>query len=77
MTTETVYVELLDEGVAVWRPVEAEPLGDGLYRLLAPQDYDPEVEVWAFVPGTVVRCAELILSEGPEIVAVEQITPSA
>jgi hypothetical protein len=29
MGAETIYVELLDEGVDVWRPVEAEPLGTG------------------------------------------------
>ena len=33
MTTVTVYVELLDEGVDVWRPVDAERENDGVVRL--------------------------------------------
>lgn len=53
MTTTTVYVELLDEGVQVWRPTEAEVLGEGRYRLIAGNDYDEGSETWAFVPGTV------------------------
>jgi hypothetical protein len=54
----TIYVQLLDEGVDVVRPIEAEILAGGLYRLLPPEEgYDPEVEVWEFPPGSVVECA--------------------
>jgi hypothetical protein len=70
MATETIYVELLEEGVDVWRPVEAQVLGDGRYRLLAPPDYDSETETWAFLPGTVVRCEARRLSDGIVFVAV-------
>jgi hypothetical protein len=51
--TETVYVELLDEGVDVWRPVQAEHLGGDLYTLIGEQ---PDSEVWPFAVGDVVRC---------------------
>jgi len=34
-TTQTTYVELLDEGVVVYRPVEATPNPDGVLRLPA------------------------------------------
>lgn len=71
--TRTIYVELLDEGVDVWRPVEAEPLGGRRYRLIAPDDYDPEAETWAFLPGAIVRCSERILSEGRVTVAIEEV----
>jgi hypothetical protein len=74
MATETVYVALLEEGVDVWRPVDAEPLGDGRFRLIAPPDYDAETETWAFLPGTVVWCFERLLSEGPALVAVGEVT---
>ena len=47
---ETIYVELLGEGIDVWRPVDAEPGGDGVYRLLAPFDYDSTLETWRFEP---------------------------
>jgi hypothetical protein len=67
VSTATVYVELLDEGVPVWRPVQAEELGDGRYRLLPTDDYDPEIETWAFLPGSIVRC-----EKGRYLMAVEQ-----
>jgi hypothetical protein len=39
-TTQAIYVALLDEGVAVYRPVEATPDPDGVLRLpvTAPSD---------------------------------------
>ena len=53
MTTVMVYVELLDEGVDVWRPVDAERENQGVVRL--PSDA-PEGETGAFPPGSRVRC---------------------
>jgi hypothetical protein len=50
---EIILMPLIDEGADVWRPVEAEPLGDGAWRVLGPAPYG---ETWAFAPGTVVRC---------------------
>lgn len=73
MTTETIYVALIDEGVDVWRPVEAEPLGDDRYRLVSPPDFDPDTETWAFPPGSVVLCEERALSDGPALVAVQEV----
>jgi hypothetical protein len=48
-----VYVRLLDEGTEVSRPVNAELVGPGLFRLLGPV---PNGEVWEFQPGEIVRC---------------------
>ena len=48
---------MLDEGTITFRPVEAEPLGDGRFRLIATPDYDPGDETWEFLPGAVVKCA--------------------
>jgi hypothetical protein len=62
LTIETIYIELLDEGVNVWRPVEAERREDGLYRIVSgPPD---ETETWKFPQGTVVRCEERTFSGG-------------
>jgi len=59
---------LRDEGVDVWRPVEAEQLAESVYRLAeAPT---PEGEVWEFAPGSTVRCERRELSEGSALVAV-------
>ena len=56
----TVYVRLLNEGVDVWRPVQARRLSEATYRLSdtpAPGD-----EEWTFRPGDVV--AGLVLGDG-------------
>ena len=60
-----VYVELVDEGVDVWRPVSAVVEGDGVYRLTGEQ---PSGEQWPFPPAR-VRCQERELSDGWERVA--------
>ena len=52
----TVFVRLLDEGTAVYRPVRARPAGDGAYQLDRPIDYDPDNETWEFLPGSIVAC---------------------
>jgi hypothetical protein len=43
--TVTLHMPLPGEGVDVWRPVEAEVVGDDTYRVLGPV---PEDEIWAF-----------------------------
>lgn len=50
-----VCVELLDEGTESWCRTKALDIGDGLYKLLPTPDYDPEDEMWAFLPGDIVR----------------------
>lgn len=50
-----IYVRLLEEGTDVFRPTYALDLGNGLFRLEATRDYDPEKETWEFTPGSNVR----------------------
>jgi len=50
---EIIYVALLDEGIDVWRPVEATRLADNVYMILGVL---PDDETWAFPPGSRVRC---------------------
>lgn len=50
-----IYVNLLDEGLEVKRPIWAKKLGDNLYEVLD-IDYVPEVEIWEFIPGDIVEC---------------------
>jgi hypothetical protein len=66
----TVYVRLLDEGVEAWRPVPADDLGRGQYRLFPTDDYDPSVETWEFPPETVAICELRKLEDGLQLVAV-------
>ncbi len=58
-----IHVYLLDEGVDVWRPVQAEPLGEGIYRIVSANP-EPEDEIWQFVQGDVVRCERKELMDG-------------
>jgi hypothetical protein len=69
----TVFVPLPDEGTDVWRPVVADPVGPMLFRLTGPV---PDGEVWAFEPGTVVRCYERVFADGTRgLAAVEPAAP--
>lgn len=66
----TIYVALLDEGTSVWRPVEAQLLGENIYRIVS-ENADPDDEHWEFSTGSLVRCEVRRLSGGEAIVAVE------
>lgn len=55
--TVRISVRLLEEGTPCARPTQAVPLANGLYKILPTENYDPEDEIWEFVPGSIVRCA--------------------
>jgi hypothetical protein len=61
MGTRTIYVYLPKERVDVWRPVEAEELESGCYRILGPV---PKDEAWEFPLGSIVRVEMKTLMEG-------------
>jgi hypothetical protein len=69
-----IYVALLNEGVDVWRPVQAERLSDNTYRILS-QPYDQSAESWQFEPGDVVLCEMLESSEGRILAATRKAGP--
>jgi hypothetical protein len=50
-----IHVQLLDEGTEVFRPTRALDLGGGRFQIQATPDYDPKLETWEFVPGSIVR----------------------
>ncbi len=56
-----VLIALLNEDVECWRPVHADELGSGLYRLQGPV---PDGEVWEYQPGDVVKAEEKVFSDG-------------
>lgn len=68
LETETIYIELLDEGTDVWRPVQGRRIRGNAFEILAAPDYDPELEIWQFVPGSVVEC-EWETHSGAKLVA--------
>ncbi len=59
MKTIKLYVQLLGEAVPTVRPTEAEVLSNGLYKLLPTESYNPEDEVWEFLPGSIVSRKEI------------------
>jgi hypothetical protein len=70
----TVYVALLNEGVNVWRPVQARPVGRSDFRLVGVED-DVSDESWQFPPGAIVKCEMRRFSEGNSgLAAVELAT---
>lgn len=73
--TRTIFVALLDEGVDVWRPVQAEHLHDDIYRVVG-QPYDREHESWQFGPGDIVRCEHVASSEGVILAATRRVSSS-
>jgi len=60
---ETIYVALQNEGVDVWRPVQARPLGRDLFRIVG-VDADVDDESWQFPAGAIVRCEPKTFSDG-------------
>jgi hypothetical protein len=67
-----IYVELLDEAVDVWRPVDAEHICEDRFRIVSINP-DPEDEHWQFKTGEVVRCRPRKFAEGAGLVAMERV----
>ena len=57
-----IYVALLDEGVAVWRPVKAKRIRNNIYQVAEAEI--PEDENWEFGPGSVVHCKQKTFADG-------------
>jgi len=62
-TRTLIYVPLLHESVAVWRPVLGELTDGEGYRIIG-ENLAPSDEAWAFNTGEVVRCEERQFSDG-------------
>ena len=68
-----IFVQLLDEGTQVWRPVEAVHIQDDPYRIIE-INAQPEDESWPFETDSIVRCRTKATDEGDIIlVAYEQV----
>lgn len=66
-----IYVQLLDEGTVVYRPVPARKISSSICVLEGADLYDPDNEVWEFLPGTQVIVEEKEFSDGTHPVAVK------
>jgi hypothetical protein len=56
-----VYVPLFNEGTPVWRPVDAEHLGDDRYRIVQEK---PKDEDWPVASGQIVQCTPHRFADG-------------
>ena len=65
----TIYVQLLEEGTKVYRPVAATRLPDGTFMITMAR---PDDEVWEFDTGSTVVCEQRVLSGGRCDVAVRR-----
>lgn len=71
METVEIYINLYEDDAA--RPTQAIPLENNRYKVLPTADYDPEDEVWEFIPGSIVRCETRDFRGRKYLLAVESI----
>ena len=64
-----IYVDLPDELVAVWCPVEAIHIGSDVYQIVE-SNSDPEDTRWAFNTGAKVRCRPTPTRDTKEMILV-------
>lgn len=62
-----IYVRLPEEETPTSRPTQAIALGNGLYKLLPTENYDPDDELWEFLPGSIVHVEKVFTANGKEI----------
>lgn len=67
-----IYVLILNEGIDVWRPVDALQISEGIYKIAESNQYDASDEEWEFRPGDIVLCQERSLDSRIELVAVKK-----
>lgn len=69
--TKEIYIKLLEEGTDVWRPTLGRNLGNELFEVLAAPDYDPEDEIWEFLPGSIVKTEKRKSADGEYYCAIK------
>lgn len=70
-----IYIQLLDEGTKVYRPVPACEVQSNIYEVGGFEIYDPEDEIWEFPPGTYVVVEEQNLNDEIVLVAIQEQSP--
>jgi len=67
-----IYVQLLNEGTKVYKPVPAHKIENNIYQLEGFEIYDPQDEQWEFLPGAFVIVEDKELSGDKVLVAVKE-----
>ena len=71
----SIYIQLLEEGTKVYRPVPAIEIEPNIYKVQGFEIYDPGDEVWEFTPGTYVLVEEQNLGGENVLVATQEQSP--
>lgn len=72
---KNIYIQLLEEGTKVYRPVPAIEIENNIYEVQGFEIYDLEDEVWEFLPGTYVLVEEQSLDGEYVLVAIKEQSP--
>ncbi len=72
MQTDIIYISLKNERTKVWRPVTAEKIENGIYKIDENAVYDSEDEEWEFLPGEIVFCQLKKMSDGFYLTAIKR-----
>ncbi|WP_260458319.1 hypothetical protein [Bacteroides salyersiae] len=67
-----IYVQLLNEEAAAYRPVSAYLIERSIYKIDGSEYYNPEDEEWEFLPGMYVLVEEKKLDDENVLVAVKK-----
>lgn len=74
---KNIYIQLLEEGTKVYRPVPAIEIEGNIYEVQGFEIYDREDEVWEFPPGTYVLVEEQNLDGENVLVAIREHNPES
>ena len=69
---EVIYIQLLNEGTTVYRPVRASKIKTNVFKIDNFELYDPDDEIWEFLPGTAVIVEERYIENENVLVAVNK-----
>lgn len=72
---KNIYIQLLEEGTKVYKPVPAIEIEKNVYEVQGFEIYDPEDEFWEFLPGTHVLVKEQNLNGERVLVAIKEQSP--
>ncbi len=71
---KNIYIQLLNEGTEVYRPVPAIKIKNNIYKLQGFDIYNPEDEIWEFSPGTYVQVEKRNLDGENVLIAIQKLS---
>jgi hypothetical protein len=69
-----IFIQLLDEGTKAYRPVLSTELSDNTFKVGITEFYDPDDEIWEFLPGFIVLVQEKVFENRIELVAIKELS---